>query len=101
MDFNGNVLQDGIIDNISELYYEVRYNDLESGEPKVGQAKNNDFYAYNVGGYSGLIDSKGKVVTPPIYTDISGITATLFRARLQDWSSIVIIDTKGNVVFNR
>ncbi|MBO4588287.1 MAG: WG repeat-containing protein [Bacteroidales bacterium] len=101
VDFNGNVVQEGIIDNISELYYEVRYNDLVSGEPKVGQAKNNNFYAYNVGGYSGLIDSKGKVVTPPIYTDISGITATLFKARLQDWSSIVIIDTKGNVVSNR
>jgi len=43
-------------------------------------------------------DSKGKIITPPIYTDLSGITATLFRARLKDHSSMVIIDTKGNVV---
>ena len=100
VDFNGHVLQDGIIDDISELYYEVKYTNLESGEPQVGRAKNNDYYEYKVGSRSGLIDSKGKIITPPIYTNISGITPTLFKARLQDWSSIVIIDTKGNVISN-
>ncbi|MBQ7490208.1 MAG: WG repeat-containing protein [Bacteroidales bacterium] len=98
LDFNGNVLQDGIIDYINTLYYDVNYTDLQSGEPKLGQAKINDLYEYCVGGYFGIIDSKGGFITPPIYTDISGITPTLFKARLQDWVSIVMIDNKGNVL---
>lgn len=98
IDFTGNVLQDGIIDYINNLYYEVEYTDKQSGEPQVGTAKNNDYYEYRVEGYSGLIDSKGRIITPPIYTDISGLTPTLFKAQLQDWTSIVIIDQNGNVL---
>ena len=98
LDFNGNVLQDGIIDYINNLYYEVSYNDLQTGEPQTGYAKINDYYEYRVGGYSGLIDSQGGFITPPIYTDITGLTPTMFKATLQDWSSMVIIDHKGNVL---
>lgn len=98
VDFQGNVLQEGIVDYIDNLYYEVNYTDTQTGEQKVGQAKNNDYYEYRVGAYSGLIDSVGGIITPPIYTNITGITPTLFKAQLQDWSSIVIIDQKGNVL---
>jgi hypothetical protein len=98
VDFEGNVLQEGIIDDIYDIYYDVKYIDAQTGEPKVGSAKNNDFYEYRVGYYSGLIDSKGTIITPPIYTDISSLTPTLFTARLQDWTSIVIIDQKGHVL---
>lgn len=98
IDFEGNVLQEGIIDDIYELHYDVEYTDLQTGEPKEGYAKINDFYEYRVGRYSGLINSKGVIITPPIYTDISGITPTLFTARLKDWTSIVIIDQHGKVV---
>lgn len=98
VDFNGNVLQDGIIDYINNLYYEVNYNDLQSGEPQTGSAKINDYYEYRVGNYSGLIDSKGGFITPPIYTDITGLTPTMFKATLQDWMSMVIIDQNGNVL---
>lgn len=98
IDFEGNTVQDGIIDYINNLYYEVNYTDSQTGEPAVGQAKNNEFYEYRVGGYSGLVNSKGDIITPPIYTDITGITPTLFQAQLQDWTSVVIIDQKGNVL---
>lgn len=98
VDFSGEVMQDGIIDYINNLYYEVNYTDLQTGEQQVGEAKINDFYEYRVGGYSGLVNSKGEIITPPIYTDISGITPTLFKAQLQDWTSMVIIDQKGNVL---
>ena len=98
IDFNGNVLQEGIIDDIYNLYYEVKYTDLQSGEPQVGSAKNNDYDEYRVGSYSGLIDSRGEIITPPIYTEISCLTPTLFTARLQDWTSTVIIDEKGTVL---
>jgi len=96
--FNGEIMQDGIIDYINNLYYDVSYTDLQTGEQKLGQAKNNDFYEYRVGGYSGLLNGNGEVITPPIYTDITGITPTLFKAQLQDWNSLVIIDQKGNVL---
>ena len=98
VDFEGQVLQDGIIDYINNLYYEVNYTDLQTGEAKVGESKIDDYYEYRVGGYSGLVDSKGEIITPPIYTDITGITPTLFKAQLQDWTSMVIIDQKGNVL---
>lgn len=98
VDFEGHVLQDGIIDYINNLYYEVNYTDLQTGEAKVGESKIDDYYEYRVGGYSGLVDSKGEIITPPIYTDITGITPTLFKAQLQDWTSMVIIDQKGNVL---
>lgn len=98
VDFSGEVMQTGIIDYINNLYYEVNYTDLQTGEQQVGEAKINDFYEYRVGGYSGLINSMGEIITPPIYTDISGITPTLFKAQLQDWTSMVIIDQKGNVL---
>ena len=32
------------------------------------------------------------------YTDIVGITPTLFKAQLQDWTSMVLIDQKGKVL---
>lgn len=98
VDFEGQVLQDGIIDYINNLYYEVNYTDLQTGEAKVGESKIDDYYEYRVGGYSGLVDSKGEIITPPIYTNITGITPTLFKAQLQDWTSMVIIDQKGNVL---
>ena len=98
IDFNGNVVQDGIIDYINNIYYEETYTDLQSGKKDVGDVLNPDFYEYRVGCYSGLINSKGEIITPPIYTNITGISPTLFKAQLQDWNSIVIIDQKGKVI---
>lgn len=98
LDFHGNVLQDGIIDCINNLYCDVTYTDLQSGKPEEGSSKIDGFYEYRVGRYSGLINSQGDIITPPIYTDISGLTPTLFKATLQDWTSIVIIDQKGHVL---
>ncbi|MBO4488577.1 MAG: WG repeat-containing protein [Bacteroidales bacterium] len=98
IDYQGNILQEGIIDNINNLYYDVTYTDLTTGEPEVGSMKNNNFYEYRVGGNSGLISSSGKFITRPIYKDITGLSPTLFVATLQDWYSTVIIDEHGNVV---
>lgn len=98
VDFSGNVVQDGIIDYVSNLYYTVNYSDLQTGKPDVAEAKINDFYEYHVGNYSGLINSKGEIITPPIYTDIAGITPTLFKAQLQDWNSVVLINQNGQVL---
>lgn len=98
VDFNGNVLQEGIIDWIDDIYYDVTYTDLTTGSPEEGRAKNTEYYEYIVGSYAGLINSKGEFITPPIYTSINGITATLFTATLKDYSSKVFIDQNGNVI---
>ena len=98
IDYTGNVLNDGIIDYINDIYYDVTYTDLTTGEPSEGREKNNNFYEYKVSGYSGLMNSRGQFITPPIYTDITGISPTLFEATLQDDYSMVIIDQNGKVV---
>ena len=98
IDYNGQVLQDKIIDYINELYYDISYTDLTSGGPATGRARNTDFYEYRVGRYAGLITSQGKIVTPPIYTSIEGVSATLFTATLKDGWSKIFIDKNGKVL---
>lgn len=98
IDYNGNVLQEGIIDNINDIYYDASYIDNDSGEPESGRALNLEYYEYVVGHFVGLINSKGQFLTPPIYTYIIGITPTLFCATLQDGYSKVFINQNGQVV---
>ncbi|MCR4964494.1 MAG: WG repeat-containing protein [Bacteroidales bacterium] len=101
IDFNGNVLNDGIIDDIYDIYYDVNYTDVSTGEPSEGRMKIENFFEYKVENYSGLMNSRGQFITPPIYTDITGISPTLFKATLQDYISIVLIDQNGNVISGR
>lgn len=101
IDYSGNVLQDGIIDRINDIYYDVNYNDNESGEPASGRVQNLEYYAYEVGCYAGLVNSKGQFLTPPIYTFIIGITPTLFCATLQDDCSKVFINQNGQIVSDK
>jgi hypothetical protein len=58
---------------------------------------NNHYFKYHVGENVGLINQRGEFITPPLYSDITGISPTLFAATLQDGQSIVIIDQDGNV----
>lgn len=98
IDYQGNILQDGLIDGISDIYYDVTYTDLTTGAPESAQKRNDDFYEYTVGRYAGLINSKGQFITPPIYTSITGISPVLFCATLKDYYSKVFIDQKGKVI---
>ncbi|MCQ2284602.1 MAG: WG repeat-containing protein [Bacteroidales bacterium] len=98
IDFNGKVLQEGIIDNISNIYYDSTYINSETGEPESCQVQNLEYYEYGVGRYVGLINNKGQFITPPIYTYINGVTPTLFCAILQDNYSKVFIDINGKVI---
>lgn len=98
VDYNGNILKDGIIDDINDIYYATSYTDAETGRPMKGEIRNPDFYEYRVGNHSGLINSQGKFITRPIYTSITGISKTLFCATLQDYRSKVFIDQNGTVI---
>lgn len=98
IDYDGNVLQDGIIDHIEPLHYDVSYIDLETGCPEDASVRNANYYEYQVGSYAGLINDRGQFITPPIYTSISCISPTLFCATLQDGFSVVFIDKNGKVI---
>lgn len=98
VDYNGNILKDGIIDYIDDIYYSVTYTNVETGCPTQGEIRNPDFYQYRVGNHAGLINSQGNFITPPIYTSITGVSKTLFCATLQDYFSKVFIDQNGNVI---
>ena len=98
IDYNGKVLADGLIDNTYNLHYPQTYINKETGEPSEANVLNERFMEYNVEGRSGLMTRTGKFITPPIYTNIACIGEDLFRAQLQDWSSEVIINGKGEVL---
>ena len=42
----------------------------------------------------------GKIITQPIYDEISAIDEKLFSVTLKDGVSIAVIDEKGNVINN-
>ena len=46
------------------------------------------------------MDMNGKIITQPIYHEISALDEKLFSATLNDAASIVIIDENGNVINN-
>lgn len=101
IDYKGNVLQDGIVDDINNIYYEVTYTDVATGAPEEGRVKNSEYSQYSVGSYVGLISKNGEFITPPIYTCISGVSPTVFCATLQDGYSKVLIDKNGKVISRR
>ena len=98
IDYNGNVLADGLIDYVNNLHYPKSYFNTETGKPDDDPALNEKYMEYRVEGRSGLMTRSGRFITPPIYTDISCLGEELFTAQLQDWSSKVIINGKGEVL---
>lgn len=98
IDFSGNILAEGLIDDVYDIHYSKSYTNTQTGVPVDVDVLNEDFKEYRVEGRSGLMNKKGKLITPPIYTDITGLTEELFCAQLQDWVTIVIINTKGEII---
>lgn len=98
VDFSGKVIAEGLIDAIYEIRYNKTYINKQTGIPEVIEMINNEFKEYYVEGRSGLMTKNGKCITPPIYTDIRGLTEELFCAQLEDWETKVIINTKGEII---
>lgn len=101
IDYSGNVILDCVIDNVSRIYYTTHFENKETGEIERIELTSDDFFKYTVGSRAGLMDRFGHFLTMPVYTDIIGLNATTFRAILQDNSSEVLIDSKGNVLSRR
>ncbi len=99
-DYNGNLLHDNLIDEIERLEYSKTFINVQTGLPENSQVLNEDYMAYRVNNNYGLMDKSGRFITKPIYTNIQGVTPTVFRAGVSGYwsSSDVLIDSKGNVL---
>lgn len=103
-DFEGNVLVDFVIDEVSNMLYETdQLKQTVAGEEDTEE--NNRMYAianrqrYKVAAdyftdYYGLISREGKRITPPLYTRIEAIHKNRYLCQPQG----IIIDDNGKVV---
>lgn len=105
-DYEGNVVEDFVIDEVSNMRYEttelqndVQNPDSEFSNDKVYGIANCLQYMvrngnYNNPDYYGLLNRNGKIVTPPIYTSIEAIDKNLYLCQPDG----VIINDNGKIV---
>ena len=97
IDYSGNILNSHVIDEVERLTYTKNIKDM-SNENYIEYPTS--YYKYKVNYNVGLMDMNGKIITQPIYHEISAIDEKLFSATLKDGISIIVIDEKGNVTLN-
>ena len=100
MGYDGTVLNAFVLDNLKELTYREQERFI-TGEGEVGYADKivkTGLYAYCVGGRYGLMDAGCHRLTEPLYKDIFALDKNIFRAILLDYSSEVILNSKGEVM---
>lgn len=94
--YDGKVLNTFVLDDIEELtYYRDEYS---KGYDEVTVTHYTGLYAYRVGGRWGLMDSMCNRLTEPLYSSISAVDGNIFRARLLDDYSEVILNAKGEIM---
>ena len=94
--YDGKVLNSFVLDDIEELsYYRDEYT---KGYDEVTVTHYTGLYAYRVGGRWGLMDSMCNRLTEPLYSSISAVDRNIFRARLLDDYSEVILNAKGEIM---
>ena len=102
VDYQGNVLQDNIIDDIMHLTYRKSYINVQTGAYSDTEVINERIKKYEVNYRYGLMDTNGRFITKPIYARIEGVTPTVFKASLPSngwWGqNNVLIDINGNVL---
>ncbi len=103
-DFDGNVVVDFVIDEISNMQYET--DELRNGMAECdGMERDNNVYGianrqmYKVSSgcyeeYFGLISRDGKRITPPLYTSISAISKNRYLCQPHG----VVVDDNGKIV---
>ena len=94
MSYKGEILNPMLYDMIDRLDYSTgKY--FDDGTEIMAST---GLYCYTVGNCRGLMDEKGKLVTPPDYSGIYAVNKHLFRATLFDRQSDVLLNEKGEVV---
>ena len=97
IDYSGNILNSHVMDEVERLTYTQNIKDM-SNENYIEYPTS--YYKYRVNYNVGLMDMNGKIITQPIYDEISAIDEKLFSVTLKDGVSIAVIDEKGNVINN-
>lgn len=79
IDYNGQIMRTNLVDAIDTL-------------------TNSNLMLYSVNGYCGLATKNLRVVTQPIYSDISSLGNNRYKAQLQDYRSYIFIDQNGKEI---
>ena len=102
VDFQFNVLIPFVHDGLHMLSYIDEYRDGEDDEYETAsqQVPEPRFFRFDVGRYSGVIDSKGRVVIPAIYHNVRIVNDNLFEVEISYNGERVLYDTKGHPIGN-
>ena len=90
-DYNGTVTDDFVYDYTYTMDYLSDETDKEGNRIQ----KPANLFAYSCNGHYGLIDRKGRPVTPPIYSSITAYSADLFECQIDNGGEYLIINEKG------
>lgn len=98
--YDGKVLNSFVLDSVYELSYEEaeRFENREGEIQYVDKSIKTGIFAYRVGGRCGLMDGNCHRLTEPLYSSISAVNRSMFRATLLDGWSEVILNAKGEVM---
>jgi len=100
MTYDGMVINSFVLDDIEKLTFSVseRYENKDGELEYVSKSIFTGLFAYRVGGRWGLMNSDCRRLTEPLYSHISAVDMNMFRARLLDSYSEVILNAKGEVM---
>ncbi|MCM1510981.1 MAG: WG repeat-containing protein [Clostridium sp.] len=108
-DYDGKLIHDFFVNSVRTLIYETddiyysenRYVDDEGNERVyVAEQRKNavaKLRVYSVNGYDGLLTADGRVVTMPLYEDISAIGYDTYLCTVNTYDN-VIVNGKGEII---
>lgn len=98
--YDGGVLNSFVLDDIRSLTYTIkeRFENRDGEISYVEHDVDTGLFSYRIGGRCGLMDSRCRRLTEPLYGSIRAVNADIFRATLIDDYSEVILDARGNVM---
>lgn len=91
--YDGTVLNTYILDEIVELSYYC--GDRYDYNEEIHYVR---YYSYCIGGRWGLMDEHCNRLTEPLYSSISALNEKVFCATLLDEGSIILLNTKGEII---
>lgn len=100
MSYDGRIINSFVLDDIKELTFEEqeRFENREGEIIYLDKTIKTGLYSYRVGGRCGLMDANCRRLTEPLYAKITAVDKNMFRARLLDSYSEVILNAKGEVM---
>lgn len=100
MSYDGRIINSFVLDDIKELTFDEqeRYENREGEIIIIDKTVKTGLYSYRVGGRCGLMDKNCRRLTEPLYEKITAVDKNMFRARLLDSYSEVILNCNGEVM---